>query len=702
MRPGFVKRSARLTTRTLSIGVLIAFMVQPGNGQSQNGSSAPTSLSLAEISTKASQALQAKDYASAMAYYRMAADKGDAQAQYDIGLLYSNGMGVSRDDKIAFQWFHVAAAQGHVASITWLGVMYASGRGVQQDYIESMKWNKKAAELGSPHAQHNLGLMYYFGQAVPVNTSEAMRWFRQSAEQGFAKAQLSLGLMYKGKGPQQNYAEAMKWFQSSADQGLAAAQFELGSMYVLAIGIPLNIAEGAKWILKSAEQGDARAEFYLGLMYSTGVGVSQDDDKAVDWFEKAAEQGNAPAQDNLGKIYEEGTVVRQNYATAAQWYQKSASQGEPIAQNHLGNAYYKGRGVSQDYVEAVKWYRLAADQGNADAQTNLGAMYLQGSAVDQNYAESFKWFQLAAGQGNEAAQYNLGLMYAGGTGVKQNDILAHMWLNVSASRGNSNAPKARDAIARRLTASQVLDAQRMAREWKPTSPDKAGITAALMARTPTTLDNSSTPACNDQRVLNDFLNQYVCRGLLTCDNLGIDYKSLRNMNEIEIRSLVMRSVSIASQSLGEFNPAQRVIWNTYTDSAISSVEAAKHVVKDVKMTTAYFDSEKHEYTCRAEISTDKPAMSKIFRNYGYASLFYGKHEEQMKSALMEGKDVQEVLRLVTLIASQTEQRFLQCSRFDHHFKIQPARSDSGPSAFVLVYDVGNETFDRECMRHIND
>jgi hypothetical protein len=90
------RRSPRLVVLTLSLSVLFAFPMQPSSGQSLDSSAVNISPTIAEISTKASQALQAKDYASAMTYYRMAADRGDAQAQYEIGLLYSKGAGVSR------------------------------------------------------------------------------------------------------------------------------------------------------------------------------------------------------------------------------------------------------------------------------------------------------------------------------------------------------------------------------------------------------------------------------------------------------------------------------------------------------------------------------------------------------------------------------------------------------------------------------
>ena len=112
-------------------------------------------------------------------------------------------------------------------------------------------------------------------------------------------------------------------------------------------------------------------------------------------------------------------------------------------------------------------YRVAADQGNAEAQSSLGAMYTQGKGVPQDYSEAMKWMRLAADQGIAPAQFNLGIMYAKGQGVPQDYVLAHMWFNLSAAQGDETAVKNRDIVAGKMTPEQLAEAQRLAREWKP-------------------------------------------------------------------------------------------------------------------------------------------------------------------------------------------------------------------------------------------
>ena len=158
---------------------------------------------------------------------------------------------------------------------------------------------------------------------------------------------------------------------------------------------------------------------------------------------------------------------RQEYATTVRLLKPLADQGAAWAQTFLGFMYATGQGVPKDDVQAVKWYRLAADQGGAGAQVNLGFMYANGQGVPKDDAQAVKWYRLAADQGNAQAQVNLGDMYANGKGVPRDYVLAYMWSNLGAAGGNEIAREYRDLIARRMTLTDISEAQRLSREWKP-------------------------------------------------------------------------------------------------------------------------------------------------------------------------------------------------------------------------------------------
>ena len=158
---------------------------------------------------------------------------------------------------------------------------------------------------------------------------------------------------------------------------------------------------------------------------------------------------------------------REDFLTARQLWQPLGDQGDAAAQFSLGFMYQKGKGVPQDDMLAVKWYRQAADQGLANAQNNLGLMYHNGQGVPQDYRLAVKWNRQAADQGLAGAQNNLGFMYYNGQGVPKDYVLAYMWSNLAAAGGDPKTLELRDALEAKMTATQIVEAQLLSREWKP-------------------------------------------------------------------------------------------------------------------------------------------------------------------------------------------------------------------------------------------
>ena len=100
-----------------------------------------------------------RNYAEAIKWYRNAAERGHAGAQYELGKCYANGDGVSHSYAEAVKWYRKAAAQDHAEAKYNLGVHYASGWGVPEDKYEAVKWYRKAAEQGNEPAQEALKIL---------------------------------------------------------------------------------------------------------------------------------------------------------------------------------------------------------------------------------------------------------------------------------------------------------------------------------------------------------------------------------------------------------------------------------------------------------------------------------------------------------------------------------------------------------------
>ncbi len=124
------------------------------------------------------------------------------------------------------------------------------------------------------------------------------------------------------------------------------------------------------------------------------------------------------------------------------------------------------------YGIALREWRPLAEQGNAKALYNLGVMYRNGHGVPQDDAEAVKWSRKAAEQGYAEAQFNLGFKYRWGQGVPQDDVQAHMWYNLAASKyppgkARDMAVFNRDVVAVNMTPAQIVEAEKLAREWRP-------------------------------------------------------------------------------------------------------------------------------------------------------------------------------------------------------------------------------------------
>ena len=129
-------------------------------------------------------AYASKDYTRAEVICRKAAEQGDADAQYNLGVMYERGLGVSQDYAEAVKWYRKAAEQGWAEAEYNLGVMNQEGLGVTQYYAEAMKWYRKAAEQGHAWAQFELGKMYYQDQGVTQDFVKAHALFNIAAVQG--------------------------------------------------------------------------------------------------------------------------------------------------------------------------------------------------------------------------------------------------------------------------------------------------------------------------------------------------------------------------------------------------------------------------------------------------------------------------------------------------------------------------------------
>ena len=129
-------------------------------------------------------AAQAGDYGRALAEWKPLAEAGKRDAQFNLGLLYENGLGVPKDAAAAARWYLRAAEQDDREAQAYLAEMYANGLGIPRDDAEALRWYKRAGELGHPAAQYNVGLFYALGRGVAPDDIEGYAWLKVGEERG--------------------------------------------------------------------------------------------------------------------------------------------------------------------------------------------------------------------------------------------------------------------------------------------------------------------------------------------------------------------------------------------------------------------------------------------------------------------------------------------------------------------------------------
>lgn len=108
----------------------------------------------------------------AVAFLRAAAEKSYAAAENDLGSLYENGWGVTKDEAEAIRWYRRAFEDGYPA-FSNIGHFYWDGIGVGMDRREATRWFERGADSGDPFSHRRLAELYETGQQLPYDLEQA-------------------------------------------------------------------------------------------------------------------------------------------------------------------------------------------------------------------------------------------------------------------------------------------------------------------------------------------------------------------------------------------------------------------------------------------------------------------------------------------------------------------------------------------------
>ena len=229
------------------------------------------------------------DAGEAARWYRAAAERRLDLARLALARLQRTGALEPDPGEDQIELLETAARRGLAEAQYELGVAYDRGLGVTQNHATAAGWYQRAAEQGLTDAQYNLATLYDEGLGTPRDVTLARHWYMRAADAGQPRAMNNLGYMYeKGLGGSRDYGMAVIWYHRAARTGLAVAQSNLAALHYLGRGVPRDFEEASRWYRAAAEQGDAAGQNGLGLLYANGLGVERDLVRAMAWFTLAA------------------------------------------------------------------------------------------------------------------------------------------------------------------------------------------------------------------------------------------------------------------------------------------------------------------------------------------------------------------------------------------------------------------------------
>lgn len=239
---------------------------------------------------------------------KIAADRGDDRAQYQLGRMFYQGEGTDKNDEQGLMYLKLSAEQGNDRALNDLGFLYSEGLGVPKNINLARQFYEKAVENGNLDALFNLSSMYVYGNGVEKDTEKAFTLLIEAADKGFPWAQFVLGISYMdGNGfdiyeNEPDNVQAISYLKLASDQGVPQAQCELGRCFFSGKIVKEDKEQAAKLMFMSANQGYDEAQFLMGVSYEYGEGVTPSLVEAKKYYKLAAEQGYEKAVERLKKL----------------------------------------------------------------------------------------------------------------------------------------------------------------------------------------------------------------------------------------------------------------------------------------------------------------------------------------------------------------------------------------------------------------
>ena len=369
-----------------------------------------------------------QDKEEAERWYLRGTKAGDPEGYYCLAKLYLNTDRLKEGLDCVQRGIDAGSPDCHML----LGNMYSDGLGVEQDYKLALHWLNLAGQMGQADALNNVGLAYRLGLGVVPDHPRALRIYQEAAAKGSAVAMFNVGSCFReGIGTKIDEKQAAKWIKKSAEEGYVEAQYHYGVLLMEGFGVPQDIRAGIDYIQQAADASFSEAQYQIGLLFLQGDLIPQDNSAAATWFELAAEQNHAAAQYELGVLLCSGEDVAPDYESSIAWLRKALDNELWKADEAFALAVVLSETKDQELIkEAMSWARSALARGQK-VEVLIAELFMLQRKRDQ----AMKWAKIAAERGDPDGQALLGKVLDQSGRKKE----AEEWWTAAAKQGHGYA-----------------------------------------------------------------------------------------------------------------------------------------------------------------------------------------------------------------------------------------------------------------------
>lgn len=361
------------------------------------------------------------------------AEAGEAEAQFQLGLIYQFSLGVPRDDAAARSWFARAAAQDHPRALVSLGYMLSVGAGGPVDPMGAERALRRAGEQGEATAWANLAELIL--QERPAEAAQAIALLERAVAAGAMNARYRLGrFLVEGEVVPADPSRGRMLLEEAANGGNPLAETYLAYL-IFEARDEARAAHGFDLARRAAvaELGAALNE--LGRYHMTGFGTPRDPRRAAAAFAAAGSQGEPSGWFNLALLHASDQYGLADPPRARQAAIRAAEMGHVGGAALAGQMLFHAEGGPRDRPGALPYLRIAAQAGQADAQNMLAGLLFNGDGVPADQKAGMDWWEKAAAQGHGAAVNNFATYLATGRGRPADPARAQRMLAAQAEAG---------------------------------------------------------------------------------------------------------------------------------------------------------------------------------------------------------------------------------------------------------------------------